>query len=187
MSQESEFDDKIKNIILTIRKHVGPDAEVFALYDDFSAACGDDDTLAVGACQRLGLGPAERTSLQVMQFQHGAKTVETLCTMFTEYKDPETQKPAAKKGRKKAEANPEALKVIPVFKALEETGLNAADMAVGLGVARQTYSKWLKGKQVPPYLDSKQLAYLGEEINKRLSALNGANIALAEMRPKVAV
>lgn len=191
-AEVEEVDIELHAVIGKIKTHIGPEHSIMDVYDDLDLASDDDDTLSTGAAARLGIDMQEVEVLRAERKQIGhSKAPEKFYDMIKDWEAPsdveiqpaaeEAPKPAKKPAKKAAAKKPkpevadedeDGSEIDPeVFQTLKEFGgAKDAEMAKELGVSRQTYNNWQKGKG-DRTLDGDQYACLREHFVDRINTL----------------
>jgi hypothetical protein len=103
-------EDAIDTVIAKIAEHVGADYDQLTIYDDFDQVTDDDDNLALGAAERLGLDEDDVETLRGERLVHGDEVMDTLTKKLEAHfgENIDGSAKPAKKGGKKAPAKKEA-------------------------------------------------------------------------------
>jgi hypothetical protein len=174
--------EDLMEVIARIADHVGKDFNQLAVYDDLDLASDDDEILANGAGERLGIDHEDVAILQAARFEHEGDTAQVLVTLleesFSNKKKAAKKKPTAEavaaaetkaKSKKKTKTTEGAVSA-NVISTLKNIGADDKTMAEGLGVSRPTYNNWGNGKSAC-VLSDEQRAWLRGQIVERANGL----------------
>lgn len=142
-------------LVQKVRNKVGLGADIMALYDEFDmAATENDDILAYGAGERIGLTAMDVEALRNFSLEHGSDTANKLIELFNETEPQgKTGKPAKAPKEPKAEkpqataADGSLLNGQLILTALKNhSAVKDTDLAVTLGISRASYNNYATGK-----------------------------------------
>lgn len=160
----SSISDAITNIYNT----VGVGFEPMTVCEHLENVVDDDEILAGGSAQHLGLSEGNMNAIQMYALEFGGKeTVAHVLDRLQNYNaepvaappappvapsgaptpPPPPPMPSAPAAPAKVDASPEGFdgsKVLSLMK--DHSGVNETEFAVQLGVSRSTYTNWTKGK-----------------------------------------
>lgn len=167
-----------ESIVAKIKAQLGTDFDQIEVYNDLELMLDDDEILANGAGQRLGLNPTDVQGAAMLTLEHGDDTVDLL---FEEIKKPDADKP--KKERKATPPKDNAVvenpgsavdaKVLALMK--QHGSTKDTEQSAAMGVSRATYNNWINGKS-PFTPNADQFGVLRTEL---VTNINGLLEALA--------
>lgn len=136
----------LAGVVAKIKAHIGTGYDIMAVFGDIELACDDDEILAGGGAQRLGIDTSDCMVLQMASLEHGSETAQVVSDMVEAAKAP--KKKAAKKKKPVKAGEPVEGAIDPQVLVLLKDHGGAQDTATGkeLGVSRATYNNYVNGK-----------------------------------------
>lgn len=198
VKQENAMTITAEDIAAKIRKQVGTDFDVMAVYEDIEGMMDDDEILAGASASRIGLGPEDVRAFQTLSLEMGDEATQHVFDMV---KDAPAETAKAEKPKRQSKAKKEDAPAgdAPGAKATDAEGVVSAeilallkdhgaskdtDMAAGLGVSRQTYGNWIAGK-TPFTPTDEQRTFIRDELVKHVNGLLKALGALDGEEPEL--
>lgn len=159
-------------------ERVGIDYDVGATREELELALDDDEVLAMGAAQRIGITDEQGVNaLQMFSLNEGAQALDKLMSMLADRslaaKDPKPKPARATPAKRASELDNPGLDPLVLSSLQTHSGISAATMAERLGVSRATYNNYVNGKTVF-HPDDVQRQTIREQIEADLNGLQNA-------------